>query len=143
MQYCSHSSFYLLYCLHHVQGVPQTPQIHNGNYSQGEVILEVSTMASGKDSSGFFKFKVRAQNEHTAAEEIHFSLEAKDYVDGEVKHLQLAEFPSNKGHNNMTHIFYVSCQNSFGKSNESEPLTMTVLYSSSLPGNFEVWILDC
>ena len=75
-----------------------------------------------------------------ASEEIGFSLESKGYVDGEVATLTLSDFPTNEGVE-PTYKFYVRCQNSFGTSNESDPRTETVDYSS-FPGNQSVGILQ-
>ncbi len=111
-------------------GIPQTPLIFQSSSSGGAVVLRVSTKASGAPPSGWVEFVIRA--EHIAGkEQLLFRQRSREYSDGEEMEVRLSGFPVDEEEGeDSTYNFFVGCHNEYGVSNESEPVRVTVDFSS-------------
>jgi len=109
--------------------LPQAPQIHGSTSTNGMLALQVSTASSSNTASEDFKFLVRAQ-QHNLSEPLLFTFHDRGYVNKKVVELELSGFRREE----PTYTFYVSCENDFGRSDESSPHMATVLFTRTSQG---------
>ena len=102
-------------------GIPDVPLLIKASSLREEVTLTVRTKESGTQPPDLFQFNIRAQHIATL-EGTNFTIEARDYIDGENVSLTFGGVLFSEEGN--LYQFTVSCSNRFGTSKESNSLSL-------------------